>query len=185
MYLKQLIEWLEKQDPEAVVKDGFGSPHSDRGHYENLGFNPVEETTFGAMLENARSALGATFEGYKGGDYTMHEYTDCFIGRYSECGESVTSAHMQLWHLTATNPGQSKRKAKGKHDMNLMELIEDGLKRHGYDGLFYESQCACKIGDIYPCGGEINGCEPGVFVDGPCDSCCGGAPCDFHIGKKD
>jgi hypothetical protein len=30
MYLKNLIEWLEKQDQDADVIDGFGAPHSDR-----------------------------------------------------------------------------------------------------------------------------------------------------------
>ena len=34
MVLKQLIEWLEKQDQNMVIKDGFGSPHSDRGRYQ-------------------------------------------------------------------------------------------------------------------------------------------------------
>ena len=104
MYLKELIEWLEKQDPKANVKDGFGSPHSDRGYYEDLGFDPVEETTFGAMLAHAKSAMGATFTGWKGGEFEMHEYTDCHIGEYGECGEEITSAHLKLWLLTANAP---------------------------------------------------------------------------------
>lgn len=66
--------------------------------------------------------------------------------------------------------------------MTLKELIEDGLKRHGYDGLFSPDVCACKIGDLAPCGGDMGGCEPGVFTEGPCSNCCGGKLCDFHIG---
>ena len=101
MCLKELIEWLEQQDQSATVKDGFGSPHSDRGNYENLAFNPVEETTFGAMLKHAKSAMGATFIGWKGGEFTMDEYTYCHIGENGVCGEEITSAHLKLWLLTA------------------------------------------------------------------------------------
>ena len=106
MYLKELIEWLEKQDPKATAKDGFGSPHSDRGYYEDLGFDPAEETTFGAMLKHAKAAMGATFTGWKGGEFTMHEYTDCRIGECGTCGEEITSAHLKLWLLTANAGGQ-------------------------------------------------------------------------------
>lgn len=101
MKLKNLIEWLRQQDKNAVVTDGFGSPHSDRGSYIDLAFNPVEKTTFGEMLKHAEKAVGATFEGWKGGKYTMDEYTDCHIGEYGECGEEITTAHLKLWLLTA------------------------------------------------------------------------------------
>ena len=71
-----------------------------------------------------------------------------------------------------------------KHTHQLIDLIEEGLKRHGYDGLFSrDGCCACKIGDLAPCEGVVSTCEPGVFTDGPCDNCCGGKPCDFHIGQ--
>lgn len=102
MILKDLIEWLEQQDQTAIVKDGFGDPHSDRGDYWDLGFSPVEKTTFGNMLECAKSAMGATFPGWKGGEFAMHEYTKCHIGEYGECGEEITSAHLKLWIFTAT-----------------------------------------------------------------------------------
>ncbi len=66
-----------------------------------LAFSPTEKTTFGEMLKHAKSALGETFEGWKGGDYTMDEYTDCHIGEYGTCGEEITTAHFRLWILTA------------------------------------------------------------------------------------
>jgi hypothetical protein len=61
MLLKDLIQWLELQDASAVVRDGFGAPHSDRGDYSDVGFEPAARTTFGEMLRHARSALGRTF----------------------------------------------------------------------------------------------------------------------------
>lgn len=99
--LSDLITWLQKQKKTAKVKDGFGSPHSDRGDYYDLAFDPVPETTFGDMLKHAESALGATFEGYKGGEFTMYGTTDCKIASYGMCGEHITSAHLKLWLLTA------------------------------------------------------------------------------------
>lgn len=86
MGLGELIEFLEKQDPEKVVPLGFGKPHSYRGIYEDLAFEPVENVTIGEMLRDAKYALGKTFYGYKGGEYTMHEYSDVWISPYGEGG---------------------------------------------------------------------------------------------------
>lgn len=101
MKLKDLIDWLKQQDEKSVVTDGFGSPHCDRGYYEHLAFDPVEQTTFGEMLKHAKAANGKTFTGWKGGDYKMHDYTTCKIGIHGECGEEITTAHCRLWLLTA------------------------------------------------------------------------------------
>lgn len=106
MRLGKLIAWLEQQDQTSTVKDGFGSPHSDRGDYSELGFSPEAETTFGEMLKHAKSAMGATFTGWKGGEFEMHEYTPCHIGEYGDCGEEITSAHLKLWTITANAPAQ-------------------------------------------------------------------------------
>jgi hypothetical protein len=97
MYLKNLIEWLEKQDQDADVIDGFGAPHSDRGDYNKLAFEPAPITTFGQMLAHAKSALGRTFDGYKGGEYLMDEYSHCCIGEYGSIGEDITSIHFKYW----------------------------------------------------------------------------------------
>jgi len=101
MYLRDLIEWLEQQDQNADVIDGFGSPHSERGYYEKLAFKPVPITTFGQMLTHAKSALGKTFSGYKGGEYLMDEYTKCCIGEYGTFGEDITSIHLKYWALNS------------------------------------------------------------------------------------
>lgn len=102
MRLGKLIDWLSAQDADAVVTDGFASPHSDRGNYHNLAFDPIERTTLGAMREWAKSAVGATFNGWKGGEFLMDANTECFIGEYGECGEPITSAHLKLWAMTAS-----------------------------------------------------------------------------------
>jgi hypothetical protein len=89
MTLDELIKRLERADPELSVRHGFAKPMSYRGYYEQLAFEPAENVTVGSMLEHARSALGKTFTGYKGGEYEMHEYTDVWLARYGCTGESI------------------------------------------------------------------------------------------------
>lgn len=89
MILKDLIEFLEKHPEEKRVKTGFGNPHSYRGHYYELAFEVIENTTVGEMLESAKSALGETYQGYKGGNFQMNEYTDCHLAKYGCCGEEI------------------------------------------------------------------------------------------------
>ena len=104
MYLFELIDWLENQDHALTVPDGFGRPHCDRGSYCDLAFDPVSEATIGDMLDHARSAMGETYTGWKGGDYTMDKWTDVLIGIHGECGESITTTHFKYWLLTAEAP---------------------------------------------------------------------------------
>ena len=102
-----LIAWLEKQDPAAIVEGGFSTPHSDRGYYYNLAFKPAPEARIGDMLEHAKGAVGATFDGWKGGEYRMGPDTDVFIGDWGSCGEPITSAQLRLWELTAREPEEA------------------------------------------------------------------------------
>lgn len=98
--LGDLIDWLEKQDQNLIVKDGFGSPHSDRGDYSELAFTPVPEAKISDMLRFAKSADGKTFTGYKGGEYKMDRLTPVYIGEYGTCGEGITTIHFKYWLAT-------------------------------------------------------------------------------------
>lgn len=101
-----LITWLKKQDPNLVVKDGFGEPHSDRGSYDELAFDPLSESRIADMLRHAESAVNATFTGYKGGEYTMYEHTPVYIGEYGDSGTPITPTHFKYWLLTARVPDE-------------------------------------------------------------------------------
>lgn len=79
MELQRLIRSLEALDPAQPVPLGFARPHSYRGYYEQLAFEPEANTTVGAMLTAAKGALGATYEGYKGGEYLMTASTTCWV----------------------------------------------------------------------------------------------------------
>jgi hypothetical protein len=79
MTLEELITALEVEDPAKVVRHGFTNPHSYRGYYVELAFEPASNVTVGAMLADARSALGAVYQGWKGGDFEMNGHTDCWL----------------------------------------------------------------------------------------------------------
>ena len=86
MGLQKLIDALAAADQTYVAPLGFGPPDSYRGNYICVAFEPAENVTVASMLAHAKSALGATFTGYKGGEFTMHEYTDCYIANYGTSG---------------------------------------------------------------------------------------------------
>lgn len=87
MNLGEYIARLERENPDKKVPMGLGKPHSWRGSYDELSFEPVKDTTVGEMLADARSAVGKTFIGWKGGEYTMTEFTRInvdFRGKWSD-----------------------------------------------------------------------------------------------------
>ncbi len=89
MWLQELIKILEQQPKDKVVPLGFSNPHSYRGYYDELAFEPEENVTVGQMLEDAQSALGNTYTGYKGGDFTMNGTTDVWLAKYGRTGEGI------------------------------------------------------------------------------------------------
>lgn len=89
MDLGQLIARLEKEPADRVVPMGFGKPHSYRGYYGELAFEPVADTTVGEMLAAAKEALGTTYVGYKGGEYKMDKYTPVWLANWGDTGESI------------------------------------------------------------------------------------------------
>ena len=107
MTLGDLIERLEQEDQNKVLKLGFNFPHSYRGYYDQLAFEPVENVTVSEMLDAARSCVERTFSGYKGGDYTMTLWTDCWLANYGSCGDelSLRLLNYMLNDLVSTQGG--------------------------------------------------------------------------------
>lgn len=98
MTLGDLIKFLESLPPEAVVPFGFGEgAHSYRGYYEDVAFTPKQNARICDMSAVAMSALGKTFQGWKGGDFEMNEYTDCWIAERGECGSAISETLCQMW----------------------------------------------------------------------------------------
>lgn len=88
--LGKLIEVLESVEPSQQVPLGFHNPHSYRGYYHCLGFEPLEETTVGEMLDCCKKANGEIFYGWKGGEYKMSLDTECYLSEIGDVGEPLT-----------------------------------------------------------------------------------------------
>lgn len=57
--------------------------------YDELAFEPARDVPVSEMLSSARSALNSTYTGYKGGEYKMDEWTDCWLAHYGCTGETI------------------------------------------------------------------------------------------------
>ena len=103
--LGNLLELLRAEDPRKVCPLGFAGAHSYRGYYEDLSFEPAENVTVAQMLAHAESALGHTFEGYKGGDYKMGDYSTVWLAKYGETGETLGPTLVRLMLERGRVPG--------------------------------------------------------------------------------
>lgn len=100
MYLKSLIETLESLPPDGIIRHGFGEPSSYRGDYEQLAFEPAKNVAVKEMLDNAKAAVGRTFEGYKDGEFSMGEYSLCNIAEYGHSsfgGDAISPTLVAYW----------------------------------------------------------------------------------------
>lgn len=89
MFIEDLIKKLEQFPREQKVVKGFNSPHSYRGDYCELAFEPCENTTVGEMLDCCKEAHNSTYNGYKGGEFKMTDGTECYLAYYGYCGEEI------------------------------------------------------------------------------------------------
>jgi hypothetical protein len=89
MTLGELIAFLKKRPKDQKVLFGFDHPHSYRGTYADLAFEPTRNTTVGAMLDAAKGALGKTYSGWKGGEYEMGEWVGCHLADHGAAGEEI------------------------------------------------------------------------------------------------
>lgn len=95
--LGALIALLEKTPNALPVTYSNGSSpgvaSSYRGYYADLSFEPSSlSTTVETLLEEARSALNTTFEGYKGGEFVMGERTPLWAAPWGDCGPAIVGS---------------------------------------------------------------------------------------------
>lgn len=98
MTLGELVELLETFHADVpVIYDIGGSPSapvSYRGYYIDLSFPPVSEPISAAtLLLEATDAIGRTFTGYKGGDFTMHDKTPLWASPYGSASGMAIIGH--------------------------------------------------------------------------------------------
>ena len=90
----ELVSILKRKDPELWVYFDFvhmrpdGGVHSYRGYYEDLaiGYESGGECTVAQLIAWLEKAIGETFYGYKGGEYTMERDTVVWVANHNEAG---------------------------------------------------------------------------------------------------
>jgi len=131
MTLQELIDTLSSCNPATRVLLGFGNPHSYRGVYDELAFESVEGTTVGAMLAAAKDALGSTYAGYKGGEYTMTPYTPVWLARQGQ-GDGDTIGPVLLAYMTGAvgtvTPARPRTTTNRPRFTAILDQTERGRK---------------------------------------------------------
>ena len=94
--LEEMIVFLEQIDGDLasipVLTDTgqtLGMPHSYRGYYEDLAFDPTDAgpSCVAGVLSQCRMALGSEQTGYKGGEFMMTETTPLWVSPYGEASQ--------------------------------------------------------------------------------------------------
>jgi hypothetical protein len=70
--LNEVKIFLESVDPNYVFRLGFNHPHSWRGYYHEVSFEPDSDMKSEGMLHIIDVAVSKTFMGWKGGEYTYN-----------------------------------------------------------------------------------------------------------------
>ena len=82
---------------------GVGTAHSDRGYYSDLAFSDAEEIgAAGDLLKEGEAAIGKTYKGYKGGDYTMTAKTPLWNAPYGCTGVAIMAVELNAGELVLT-----------------------------------------------------------------------------------
>jgi hypothetical protein len=86
--LGDLIDRLYQLPPDMLIL--LGEAESYRGYYRDLAFVPLDQPrTVREARNEAENADGGTFEGYKGGDFTMDLDTPVWYSHYGDCGPKI------------------------------------------------------------------------------------------------
>lgn len=96
MTLGELIQELEKVEPNLIAEEGFGNGHSYRGYYNDCAFEPMPNQTFGEMLAAAKRVLNTTQQGWKGGDYVMTEHVEVYLAEEGSTGDGMSPLLIRL-----------------------------------------------------------------------------------------
>lgn len=138
MQLGELITRLEAANPDQIVAHGFHNPHSYRGDYYDLAFEPTADITVADMLEAARSAVGTTYQGWKGGDFTMSEHSWCWLSDEGDAsGETISPLLLDLLLAdSSSTPDASRLEAAARRALDslaafILDTSDPGVEALG------------------------------------------------------
>lgn len=93
MTLGELIVRLRSLPGEMKLYGIEANPDSYRGYYSDLAFPPAAPgdptITVAELLGVCLDAVGRTFDGYKGGEFTMTKTTPLWLAHYGNCGPKI------------------------------------------------------------------------------------------------
>lgn len=99
MNLKDLRFFLEEQPRDKICKYGFNNPHSYRGYYDEVAFEPASDVSIQSMLDCVDDALTEEFEGWKGGIYEYDLSTNVHIAYKGICSyEEDEGIPLEIFH---------------------------------------------------------------------------------------
>lgn len=101
MTLDDLLTLLGEADQALVLPHAFTTPHSYRGVYDELAFEPAENVTVGEVAAAAWSAMDETYTGHKGGEYTMTGDTPCWMAYEGSAGGEEITPELMAGFLAA------------------------------------------------------------------------------------
>ncbi|MGA9772343.1 MAG: hypothetical protein WBV94_25140 [Blastocatellia bacterium] len=107
MKLGELITILKRHEQDKFVRYDFvhftpDGIDSYRGYYEQLAIGySQKEIKVAQLLDLLKQAVGRKFEGYKGGQYAMHENTPLWVSNRSEAGgTAIVGVRDDQWCIT-------------------------------------------------------------------------------------
>ncbi|WP_234102481.1 hypothetical protein, partial [Streptomyces venezuelae] len=156
MTLDELITTLDAADPTLVLPHGFTNPHSYRGYYEELAFEPATNVSVADMLADARSALGTTFTGWKGGEFTMRGYTDCWLAQEGSAGGETLGPLLLQFMLSAGIQDAAHQASGQQPDPGVFEAAMDS-----------EADPKAASKDTAHCCGNCDGIDPDTCLTNP------------------
>lgn len=114
MTLGAVITYMSNLDPEFIVGEGLKYPCSYRGNYSCLAFEQAGSMRVADVLAVLQSAVGSTYPGWKGGEFTMTLDTPVFVAERGDIGVPLsytwlaenTSKHEDVVFREAVHIGQ-------------------------------------------------------------------------------
>lgn len=106
MNLGEIIDALQSAEVDATVCFDFGGLEptgvkSYRGYYSDLALGFADEgMKAGELLTTLKAAVGAVFEGYKGGDFKMDRVTPVWVANYGRSdGVAIVGVENHGWRV--------------------------------------------------------------------------------------
>lgn len=111
--LGELIDLLAAREQDQAVRFDFGyiaptGVSSYRGYYDHLAIEYADErqVKVAEFLAQLREAVGAVYEGYKGGDFRMTRNTPLWVANYGNSGGTcVLGIHDECKYQTIIATG--------------------------------------------------------------------------------